>query len=202
MFNLTSPTILPKLFPCFTWSMKDKSDKVFLTFDDGPVPGVTRWVLSTLKQFNAKATFFCLGKNVKNNPDLYSEIIENGHSVGNHTFNHLKGWTSTAEEYTDDIKMAEEVIESRIFRPPYGKISPAQVALVRKKFNIIMWDVLTRDYDYKLTGEECLNNATTYIQPGSIVGFHDSYKAEKNLKYALPRTLEHIYNSGLKLSVL
>ncbi len=202
MLTIARPIILPVLFPGLTWGITNHHNKqLYLTFDDGPVPDVTPWVLSTLKEYNASATFFCVGNNVKKYPDVFKKIKQEGHAIGNHTFNHAKGLFSSTKGYIQDIEKAAKYIDSSLFRPPHGLIKPAQVkALKRKKYKIIMWNVLSRDYNQKLSGEKCLSLVVKHAKAGSIIVFHDSYKAEKNLRYALPKVLEYFSNKGYRFS--
>lgn len=169
--------------------MPDGENNIYLTFDDGPAPGVTEFVLDTLKAYGARATFFCLGKNVKANPELYARILDEGHATGNHTHNHLNGWMTSAPEYLDDVHKAEAYIRSPLFRPPYGRIRLAQADLVCKKYKVVMWDVLSYDYSSGVSPGQCQKNVTDNARPGSIVVFHDSMKAYRNLKVALPGCL-------------
>jgi peptidoglycan/xylan/chitin deacetylase (PgdA/CDA1 family) len=166
---------------------------VYLTFDDGPHPTITPFVLDELKRFNAKATFFCIGKNVEQYPEIFQRILDEGHSVGNHTFNHVNGWKSNNFHYFKNIGKAGQLIKSNIFRPPYGRITYAQAIGIEKlfpKMKIIMWDVLSGDFDVNLSPQQCLNNVTQTTQPGSIVVFHDSDKAWQRLEYTLPHFLD------------
>ncbi len=202
VFGLTSPVILPKLFSGLLWHVPEKQEKIYFTFDDGPVPGITNWVLDLLKTYNAKATFFCLGKNVQNNRDLFKKIMNEGHGVGNHTFNHLKGWSTNNKTYYKDIDEANKLLNSKYFRPPYGKIKPTQVRVLKQQYKIVLWGVLSRDYDRGLDPQVCINNVIKYAKPGSIVVFHDSYKAEKNLRTILPRLLEYFTSLDYKFCKL
>jgi len=196
MFFVKTPYLLMKVFPELIWRYKEKekvkTNHVYLTFDDGPTPGVTTWVLDTLRQFEAKGTFFCLGKNVEKHPDLYRKIIDEGHAVGNHTYSHLKGWQMDNTEYFNDIDLANCLIESDLFRPPYGKFKNSQIKHLSDNYKIVMWDILSQDYSLNITREKVLSNVLENIRGGSIVVFHDSVKAEPNLTFALPRVLESL----------
>jgi peptidoglycan/xylan/chitin deacetylase (PgdA/CDA1 family) len=196
MFFVRTPILLMKVFPELIWRFKDKekenSNHVYLTFDDGPTPGVTTWVLDQLRQFEAQGTFFCLGKNVEKNPDLYKKIVEEGHAVGNHTYSHLKGWQMNNTEYFNDIDLADNFIRSNLFRPPYGKFTASQIRYLSDNYQIVMWDVLSQDYSQNTSPDKVLSNVLDNVRGGSIVVFHDSVKAEPNLMYALPRVLESL----------
>jgi peptidoglycan/xylan/chitin deacetylase (PgdA/CDA1 family) len=182
---------------------KDSSEKViYLTFDDGPVPEVTPFVLDILDQFNLKATFFCEGENVQRYPELYKQIVSLGHKTGNHTFNHLNGFKETTDEYIYNIDKASEYIDSSLMRPPYGRITHRQKQLIQSRFQIIMWDLLTRDYNRKLTPEFILNNIKRHSRNGSIVVFHDSIKAKDNMLAALPLAIEFWKNEGYGFGLL
>lgn len=165
---------------------------VYLTFDDGPHPEITPFVLQQLEQYNAKACFFCIGKNVADHPDVYKGILEQGHTTGNHTFNHMNGWKTDTESYIRDILAAEKLIENRIFRPPYGRIRMTQAKLLanaQPSWKIYMWDVLSGDFDIRISPEQCLKNVIMHTRPGAIVVFHDSEKARERMQYVLPRFL-------------
>ncbi|MES2629473.1 MAG: polysaccharide deacetylase family protein [Bacteroidota bacterium] len=173
------------------WNLPgSEKNTLYLTFDDGPIPEVTPWVLDQLRLFNVRATFFCVGENAARYPELLERIVNEGHVIGNHTHNHLKGWSTTDREYFRNIIEAGKHIPSRLFRPPYGRIKPSQLKVLRKQYQVIMWSVLTQDYDQKISPERCLDNACTSAN-GDIVLFHDSVKAQKNLEYALPRFLKY-----------
>lgn len=178
------------------WNMPRNEKKIYITFDDGPTPEITEQVLSILSQYNAKATFFCLGKNVSQYPDIYNKILVMGHETGNHTQNHLNGWKTKNTEYFDDIQQAEKSISSKLFRPPYGRISASQILYLKKYYKIIMWEVLSGDYMKTLNKEKCLNNVLNNTREGSIVVFHDSVKAADKVLYALPRILDNFTERG------
>lgn len=192
--------LLDALTKNLVWSIKTTKKEVFLTFDDGPIPEVTPWVLETLKQYDAKATFFCVGDNVKKHPDIYRMIVDQGHKVGNHTMNHLNGWTNFNKTYFENIEKCNAMIHSNLFRPPYGKIKPSQISHLKNDYRIIMWDVLTKDYDASVTGEYCFEKVKKNCKPGSIIVFHDSIKAEKRLRKALPKSLEYLKQEGYTFS--
>lgn len=180
------------------WKISTKEKILYLTFDDGPHKTATPFVLDQLKKYNAKATFFCIGKNVASHPEIYQRILEEGHSTGNHTFNHLNGWKVNKKEYIDDIENAARFINSKLFRPPYGKISLRVSKMLQKEmgYKIIMWHVLSGDFDESIKPEKCLNNVLNKAQRGSIIVFHDSSKACKSLKFALPVVLKNFTEKG------
>lgn len=179
-----------------------RTQNVFLTFDDGPHPEITPWVLDQLKNFNQKGTFFLVGKNAYQYPELVSRIRNEGHSIGNHTQNHLNGWFTDSKLYLNDIEKAEEHIDSDLFRPPYGKIKPRQLRKIISKYHVVFWDVLTRDYDQKSSAQNSLEKAIGNTRPGSIIVFHDSEKASKKLNYMLPKFLEFLEKQKIKSSAL
>lgn len=202
MFYLVkTPGLVEKiLFPRYVWSVAGKEKVIYLSFDDGPHPTITNFVLDQLKQFNAKASFFCIGKNVLAFPEIYKRIIYEGHSVGNHTHDHLNGWNVPDADYLKNITRASECIDSKIFRPPYGRITGFQAKHVMETlhYHIVMWTVLSGDFDVRLAPESCYNNVIRATRPGSIVVFHDSEKARKRLTYALPKTLEYFSSKGFR----
>jgi peptidoglycan/xylan/chitin deacetylase (PgdA/CDA1 family) len=191
------PRILKGLFPGITWEVQDSQPVLYLTFDDGPTPGITHEVLSLLERFHAKATFFCIGRNVERHPETYQEIIHGGHLTGNHTYSHLKGWFTANQEYYDDISLAAQFIKSGLYRPAYGMITPAQTRFVRQTYHIVMWSVMSYDYAYNTSPEQCLKNVIRFAKPGSVIVFHDSVKASDKVLYALPRVLEYYAEKGM-----
>ena len=196
----------PDLFRPFlgklVWRKQSSLKVIYLTFDDGPVPEVTPKVLEILHYNNIKATFFCVGENVHKYPNIYSEILNQGHKTGNHTFNHLKGIKVSTDEYLSNIKKATKTIESKLFRPPYGRISYKQKKKLQSRFEIIMWDLLTHDYDRNLSPEVILKNIKRYTRNGSIIVFHDSIKAKNNVMAVLPLAIEYWKNEGYKFGLL
>ncbi len=195
------PKFIQWLYPERIWAFSRSKNSVYLTFDDGPIPEVTPWVLDELKKYDAKATFFCIGENVKKHPEIYKRISSEGHAVGNHTFNHLNGVKTTPSNYIENTIQASALINSKLFRPPYGRIFPKQAKMLQKKgFKIVMWNIISYDYDASISGEKCLQNVLKHIKPGSVIVFHDSLKAEKNLRYVLPKVLEFILEKGWKTS--
>ena len=188
-------SIIRKLFSNFVWNIPNSENKVYLTFDDGPTPEITNWVLNELEKYNARATFFCIGKNVEKYPEIYKSVVKNGHSVGNHTFNHLNGWFTNGETYTENVALAANVLSEncKLFRPPYGKIKPSQAKKLKNLgYKIIMWDILSADFDSTISREQCLQHVLKNIESGSIIVFHDSQKAFSNLEYILPKTLQYL----------
>jgi len=195
--------LVKRIFPNYVWDIPNDENKVYLTFDDGPTPEITQWTSDQLKKYVAKATFFCIGNNIEKHPEIITNLILEGHSIGNHTFNHLKGWTTSTKEYIDNVAKCNESIRKikiencRLFRAPYGKIKPDQSKILRKLgYKIIMWDVVSFDFDTSISKEKCLENVLKNIRSGSIIVFHDSIKAADNLKYILPKTLEFLKEKG------
>ena len=199
--KIAPPKFIRKMFPDVIWQIEDERG-VYLTFDDGPTPGITEWILATLRRYDAKATFFVLGKNVEMYPDLYAKILADGHRVGNHTYSHQKGWRMSLERYLEDIDFAADIVSSNLFSPPYARITPSQMRMVSQRYKIVMWSVISRDYNRKITGERCLKGVLPHIKPGAIILFHDSEKSFANMSYALPKTLERIKELGLKCKAI
>lgn len=206
-----SRLLLPLLFPKYTWKRPNNQKHIYFTFDDGPIPEVTEWVLDILKQYQVKATFFCIGDNVRKHPAIFNRILQEGHQVGNHTFNHLNGWKNANEVYTNNFYLSTEEMakhtsfenRTRLFRPPYGKIKKQQAkTVISDGYEIIMWSHLTKDYDKNTTPEQCYKRAIKNMAPGSIIVFHDSIKASHNLYYALPKTIDYLLSKGYTFSTL
>lgn len=195
------PLLYRILFPEGIWRIKRKRRKVvYLTFDDGPIPEVTPWVLDLLDHYGIKATFFLVGDNVRRHPELLEEIKRRGHSWGNHTMNHLQGFKVTSHNYLRNIMEADSLIDSPLYRPPHGIMRWGQSKVIKDHFNIIMYDLVTRDYSKKLNGEQVLHNVKRFARNGSIIVFHDSLKAERNLRYALPRAIEWLKEQGYEFA--
>ncbi len=192
--------IIKKIFSSYIWCLPNNDKKIYLTFDDGPTPEITAWVLSELEKFEAKATFFCIGKNIKQYPEIYKNILDLGHSIGNHTNNHENGWKTSDENYIKSIQnpvFSHQEKKLKLFRPPYGKIKYFQARKLQKLgYKIIMWDVLSADFDTKISKSKCLENVISNIRSGSIIIFHDSEKAFSNLEYVLPKTLQFLKKNG------
>ena len=202
-FWVKTSYLIKKTFSNYVWDIPNHENKVFLTFDDGPTPEITEWTLEQLKKYDAKATFFCIGNNIEKHPVIFQKIIQENHAIGNHTFNHLNGWETNNDEYIENVALCQNQIPNpksqilNLFRPPYGKIKPSQSRILRKLgYKIIMWDVLSRDFDKTITPEKCLDNVFKNVQSGSIIVFHDSKKAEQNLRYVLPKALEFLKEKG------
>jgi len=199
-----TPNSIKLLFPNYTWDFYTKKEKkIYLTFDDGPIPEITEFVLDQLRYFNAKATFFCIGENIKKHPEVFSKIIADGHSIGNHTMNHLKARKNNIATYTENTQKCQKeihqstYIKNKLFRPPYGQLSkPKLAALKNLGYHIILWDVLSKDWDKKTTPEQCINYVISNSKAGSIIVFHDSIKAFRNLKIALPKVMEYFTEKG------
>jgi peptidoglycan/xylan/chitin deacetylase (PgdA/CDA1 family) len=199
MYLVKTPLLLKVLYPKLLWDADSTNRSIFLTFDDGPIPIVTPFVLNILKQYNAKATFFCIGDNVRKYPELFEEVKNEGHAVGNHTYNHLNGWKTDDKVYLDNFLKADELIDARLFRPPYGRMKRSQIKLLTQAkpgLEIIMWSVLSGDFDINLEPERCLENVLKYTGSGDIVRFHDSLKAKERMEYALPRAMEYWSEAG------
>lgn len=206
-FFIKTPWWVKQLFPAYVWHLPAKGKEVYLTFDDGPHPGITPWVLDELRRFDAKATFFCVGSNVAKHPAVYNRILVEGHAVGNHTHTHCNGWKTDTTQYLADVAAAADYINSNLFRPPYGRIKKAQAAgiktaLKKESAKIILWDVLSADFDQNLPPQKCLRNVLKNTEAGSVIVFHDSEKAEKNLKYTLPKVLEELHNQGCHFAAI
>ncbi|MGE5357025.1 MAG: polysaccharide deacetylase family protein [Deltaproteobacteria bacterium] len=198
LYVIKFPGLLGKLFPSLITRIPVKQKSVFLTFDDGPIPEVTPLILDILAEYGAKSTFFCLGKNVEKYPHIYESIKNAGHSVGNHSFDHKNGWRTKNEVYYQNIERAGSVIDSGLFRPPYGKIKPSQIKYLKSKYKIVMWDVLSGDFDPETDREKCVNNVVRNVKPGSVIVFHDSLKAKEKVLYSLPLILDELKKKEYK----
>lgn len=211
LYWIKTNSFIKNIFSNYIWNLPNPDNKIYLSFDDGPTPKITEWVLEELKKYNAKATFFCIGKNIVDHPELFNKLISEGHKIGNHTFNHLNGWNTETTNYIDNVNLCESLIidkksenqKFQLFRPPYGKIKKSQSKKLRKLgYKIIMWDVLSADFDQTISPEKCLNNVLQNVRSGSIIVFHDSVKAFKNLEYTLPITLEKLKEKGFKFGTM
>jgi len=193
MYLVKTPWLLKKLYPNLLWDVNADTRCIYLTFDDGPIPIVTPFVLNILKQYNAKATFFCIGDNVSKHPDVFEQVKNDGHAIGNHTFNHLKGWDTEDQTYLNNFLQADKLLNTNLFRPPYGRIKKSQVKLLKEAkpgLKVVMWNILSADFDMNVEPEKCLDNVLINTRSGDIVLFHDSLKAKERIEYALPRALE------------
>ena len=200
------------IYPDFIWRVKTNEKVMYLTFDDGPIPEITEFVLEELKKYQAQATFFCIGANIEKHPDVFQQIVNQGHTIGNHTFNHVRGWNTEDEIYIENFKKCEDILskskienrKSKIehFRPPFGRIKRSQAVEILKTHEIVMWDVLAGDYDQSISKETVLKKTLQYSEAGSIVLFHDSIKASRNMMYALPRFLEYFSEQGFTFKKL
>ncbi len=238
LIPVRTPKLLKGIFPKYVWNMPQDQKIIYLTFDDGPTPEITHWTLTILKEYNAKATFFCIGNNIEEHPQIFNDILKEGHAVGNHTFSHPKGWTTTSDVYVDQVKKTQDIIDYQVsnsklqipnskfqtpnanqskgspivnhkstivnlFRPPYGQITPKQGRrLLALGYEIIMWDILAFDWKDSISEEQCAKNVISKARPGSIIVFHDSLKASRNMMYALPKVLHHFNEAGYKFERL
>ena len=219
MYTVRPPFFLKWFYPNLIWNKDTEEKIVYLTFDDGPIPNVTDFVLNTLKSFNVKATFFCIGDNIQKHPHVFERLKNEGHAIGNHTYNHLKGWKTDDQIYISNFWKCQELTQSNLFRPPYGRIKKSQIKelvnsyklwltgkaefkVQNSKLEIIMWDVLSGDFDLSLSPEKCYKNVIKNVRNGSIIVFHDSLKAWHRLEYALPRAIEHLLEKGYRFKTL
>jgi peptidoglycan/xylan/chitin deacetylase (PgdA/CDA1 family) len=202
MYLTETPSFIQFLFPNLTWRIPSTSNKLYLTFDDGPIPDVTEWVLDILHQYQAKATFFCVGENVSQHPTIFSRIEAEGHSVGNHTYHHKNGWHTSKNDYLDDVRKCAQVVDSNLFRPPYGKVKPNQLKALKLSYQIVMWDILTGDFDAKNNLATCFQNIINNTKPGSILVLHDSLKAKPILHEILPMILQHYSELGFTFEAI
>lgn len=193
--------IIRSLFPGVIWEVDDPNG-LYLTFDDGPTPGVTEWILNTLDRYDAKATFFVLGKNVELYPDLYQMILDRGHKIGNHTYSHQKGWRMSLDRYIEDIDLAGDMLRTELFRPPYAQITPTQLRTILQRYRVVLWSVLSRDYNRSLSPKKCLRGTLKGLRGGDIISLHDSAKAFRNMSYVLPQLLRRAREMGLECKIL
>lgn len=219
LIPVKTPFIVKKLFPNYVWDIPSNENVLYLTFDDGPTPEITDWTLNILKTYNAKATFFCIGNNIAKYPNIFDRIIKEAHSVGNHTFHHAKGWNTSSEDYVEEVLKTSQLMSSefeviskqlndnsspitpnsKLFRPPYGQITPSQgKSLIKQGYKIIMWDVISFDWEDSISYEKCYQNVISKARPGSIVVFHDSIKASEHMQYALPKVLDYFSKKGFE----
>lgn len=198
---LRAPGIFKLFLRGFTWRYNSNEKKVYLSFDDGPIPESTLWTLKMLKEKGVKATFFCVGENVFKHPELYQKIVDEGHAVGNHTYNHLKGWSTNKHKYLENVILAGDLIKSNLFRPPYGQIRRSQAKHLRTEYKIIMWDILSGDYRQDISPEQCLKDVLKKVRPGSIILFHNHKKSEANMRYTVPRLIDELRKQSYDFDV-
>lgn len=203
MYFSSVPLFLRNILPSnLEWEGNSEDKSLYLTFDDGPIPIITQWVLDILDEYHIKATFFCVGENVGRYPEVYSEVIERGHVTGNHTFNHLQAWKNSSSRYLENVEKCRKLVDSKLFRPPHGQITPSLARTLGENYRLIMWSVLSRDFDQSLSGYKCLRNTINQTSAGNIIVFHDSIKAWKRLEYALPRYIEDCLKQGYNFKTL
>jgi peptidoglycan/xylan/chitin deacetylase (PgdA/CDA1 family) len=202
MKAVTVPVFLRIFYPSLLWQMPAGNQTLYLTFDDGPHPEITPKVLELLHQYQAKATFFCVGENVQRFPQTYAEILNQGHKTGNHSMNHLNGWKTNQNHYYENVNECRKYVDSDLFRPPYGRITPMQIQSLKKEYKIVMWTVLSYDFDPETTPEQCLNYVIDNTEDGAIIVFHDSEKSSHNMFFALPKILEYYSNKGFRFETL
>ncbi len=196
MYLSKTPHFIQKLFPNFVWRIEDAKGKLYLSFDDGPIPDVTPWVLDTLDQAQAKASFFCVGENVEKHPEIFARVLDEGHTIGSHTHNHLSGWKTDNLTYLLNARRCAQQLNTSLFRPPYGKMTRSQANFLSRHYKVIMWDVLSGDFDPEISAEKCLKNVIQSASDGSIIVLHDSFKTWDKLQYVLPRVLDHFGGLG------
>lgn len=201
-YLVKTPALLKWFYPGLTWNKSRSEHTIYVTFDDGPIPEVTPFVLQILKEFHAKATFFCIGDNVQKHPEIFEEVKAGGHSIGNHTFNHLRGWDTADEIYLENTEKCNRLVKAKLFRPPYGRAKRSQFSILKKSYELVMWDVLSGDFDPNLSPQKCYQNIVDKSSSGSIVVFHDSVKAWPRLEYVLPKALEYWQNQGYQFKSL
>ncbi len=202
MYLVRLPFFIRWFYPQSLWRVKTKEKVAYLTFDDGPIPEVTPWVLELLKKEKIKATFFCVGENVKKHPEVYQRVISEGHRTGNHTFNHLQSFRTPSNQYLKNIEVSEQYMHSKLFRPPHGQLRPRILKAIQKKYSVVFWDLLSCDFDASKSPEDCFEIVRKKARPGSVIVFHDSLKAEKNMKYALQKTISHLKKQGYRFELI
>ncbi|WP_159635743.1 polysaccharide deacetylase family protein [Sphingobacterium composti Ten et al. 2007 non Yoo et al. 2007] len=202
MYFVNAPFFLRWYYPAVLWNKSRKEKKLYLTFDDGPIPEITPWIIDTLANYDIKATFFCVGENISKHPDIFQRLIEEGHRIGNHTYNHLKGWNTTDKEYIENVYKCNELTQTNLFRPPYARAKKSQLNLLKNDFEFVYWDVLSGDFDIKLSAEACFQNVQKHTKNGSIIVFHDNIKAIPRVQYALPKTIEYFLGKGFTFEIL
>lgn len=201
-YPIKSPKWLRLLYSQLLWHKSRDKKTIYLTFDDGPIPDVTPAILKILKKHEIKATFFCVGENIHKYPDIFNQILKDGHAIGNHTYHHLKGWKTPKNNYLLDIEECQKLTKSNLFRPPYGRATRSQYSELKKSYEIVMWDIMSGDFDISISPQKCLNNVLKYTTNGSIIVFHDNIKAKPRVLYALPLAIEHWIKKGFQFDVL
>lgn len=201
MFIEQIPEFIRNLYPKAVWRMDPNEKAIYLTFDDGPIPVITPWVVELLERYGIKATFFMVGDNVHKFPQEFMQVVEGGHRLGNHTFNHLKGLFTSTKDYIENVDQADAFIHSNLFRPPHGLLRRSQYKELSKRYQFVMWDLVTRDYSFRLYGEDVLANVKRFTRNGSIITFHDSMRSESNLRYALPRAIDWLLEQGYSFKI-
>ncbi len=202
MYLSFTPRFLQSMFSELLWRVESQRPELFLTFDDGPIPEITPWVLDQLEQYQAKATFFCVGQNIDRHPHIFQDIKDRGHSIGHHTYNHLSGWATDNAEYFQNVRKGALVSGSKLFRPPYGRLKPSQTRYLKRHFQIVMWDVLSGDFDPCISADACFQNVIKNTQSGSIIVLHDSIKSASKLYKVLPQILEYYTIRGFEFKAL
>lgn len=202
MYFHKTPELLKPIYNDLVWDVPTTEREIFITFDDGPVPDATNIALDILRDYEVKATFFCIGDNVRKHPDVFQRVIAEGHGIGNHSLNHLNGWKYNDYSYVKNVLECARLVDSKLYRPPYGKIKRSQSAALRKRFTVVMWDVISGDFDHKVSMDRCVRNVTENGVPGSIVVFHDSRKAMEKMAYALPRVIEFFRDEGYSFGII
>lgn len=202
MYFVNTPFFLRWMYPNVTWNRSRLDKKIYLTFDDGPIPEITPWILDLLQEHQIKATFFCVGENIVKHPTIYQRLIREGHRIGNHTFNHLKGWDTPDDIYFQNIELCQQHTQSNLFRPPYARAKKSQINLLTKEYELIYYDVLSGDFDLNLSPEQCYKNVLKHTKNGSIIVFHDNLKAIPRVKYALPKVIVHFLEKGYTFDTL
>lgn len=202
MYLTKTPNFIQNLFPGYTWKVNSEEKDIFLTFDDGPIPEVTPWVLEELNKYNAKASFFCVGDNVRKHSEIFEQVVASGHTIGNHTYNHYNGWATDNINYFHNVRKCAHLVKSNLFRPPYGKLKPKQTQFLSRHYNIVMWDVLSGDFDPNLSKQDCYEKVIRSAKEGSIIVFHDSLKAFDKLQFVLPKVLQNFSEKGYTFQAL
>lgn len=201
-YFVKTPKLLHSLYRNAVWFIPNSKNEIYLTFDDGPIPEITEKCLDILQEFDIKATFFCVGQNVERHPEIYNRILANGHAVGNHSYNHISGWKTELDEYLDNISKCNELVDSKLLRPPYGKIKRSQLKIVKENYTVVMWDVLSADFDPKVSTNDCIANVIDNTESGSIIVMHDNEKCGSKMLEALPTTIKLLKEKGFLFKTL